>query len=782
MVRHESPAGADRGEAYVYPTLESQAGEGIWLRDEETSGQAAHYNNGGLMAYVSGVFAAGMGPNLEADYPYQAANGTSSTAEDWTLDDSDRFILTYELENSSILPNPSQRDAEGNYVYNAYGTLAIKDEILSGRPVVIDYHADRAVSPDAIYNMIRDQAISMGFSEEEAEIIKNAGSSGSMTEEEFRLVMRMNLVLSTGKSPSEITDEEIDAMIGASTSMVDEGDGEQMTDEELALLAEQEAAEAAALEAAQAAALEAARQKAAELGIDYDRYAERQQRKAEASSQTYMDTEHYAQYTYDQDAMTTHTVASPICLIALSLLRFQPFDLCFQRLTGWQLLHAVLVEIPLCLTLHRNLRFMRFQKSARITETLVFREHILRAHVADDLIAHFSRFLHLPVQRPALFQKLTDMSRGFIRPCPQLIDIGKPMLAQIHDMSKQVKIRRPIIINGERRWISAASEQEYAEKCAKALMETHVIDTQTKAVNRKKHVFRDYAYRWFEVFSKPNIEDVTAITYERQLKLHICPVLGEKNVEDITPLDVQAMFNRMENASKETKNKAKIVLNMILEQAVEDELLRRNPLASKSIRINGASSKPTEPYSVEQMRYLVQNIEQVQKPQDRAYLALQALHPLRLEEVLGLKGADVEGSIIHIRRAVTHPDRNKPIVKDTKTNGSVCDLDLVEQVKKYIPDTAPDDFILGGAKPLSYQQVRKMCERIERDTGFGERITPIRFRTTVLTDMYDQTKDLKQTQKAAGHSNASTTMKHYVKGRAEHANTAAPVAAAYGLI
>lgn len=70
---------------------------------------------------------------------------------------------------------------------------------------------------------------------------------------------------------------------------------------------------------------------------------------------------------------------------------------------------------------------------------------------------------------------------------------------------------------------------------------------------------------------------------------------------------------------------------------VDDELLKRNPLASKSIRITGRSSKPTEPYSVEQMRYLVQHIEQVQKSQDRAYLAIQALHPLRLEEVLGHK-------------------------------------------------------------------------------------------------------------------------------------------------
>lgn len=71
------------------------------------------------------------------------------------------------------------------------------------------------------------------------------------------------------------------------------------------------------------------------------------------------------------------------------------------------------------------------------------------------------------------------------------------------------------------------------------------------------------------------------------------------------------------------------------------------------------------------------------------------------------------------------------------------DLNLAEQIKKYLPETAPDEFILGGEKPLSYMQVRKMCEQIQQDTEFDGKITPIRFRTTVLTDMYDQTKDLK---------------------------------------
>ena len=74
-----------------------------------------------------------------------------------------------------------------------------------------------------------------------------------------------------------------------------------------------------------------------------------------------------------------------------------------------------------------------------------------------------------------------------------------------------------------------------------------------------------------------------------------------------------------------------------------------------------------------------------------------------------------------------------------------------------------------------------MCERIQRDTGFEETISPRRFRTTVLTDLYDTTKDIKQAQAAAGHTTATMTLRHYVKGRPHHMNTASPIAAVYGL-
>lgn len=80
---------------------------------------------------------------------------------------------------------------------------------------------------------------------------------------------------------------------------------------------------------------------------------------------------------------------------------------------------------------------------------------------------------------------------------------------------------------------------------------------------------------------------------------------------------------------------------------------------------------------------------------------------------------------------------------------------------------------------MSYTQVRRMCDRIKKDTEFSENITPIRFRTTVLTDIYDQTKDIKLTQAAAGHTTADMTLKYYVKGREDIASATTAVGTVY---
>jgi len=73
------------------------------------------------------------------------------------------------------------------------------------------------------------------------------------------------------------------------------------------------------------------------------------------------------------------------------------------------------------------------------------------------------------------------------------------------------KITRTVTINGVKHWIRASTEQEYADKLLK------LVSPQSAAPEPSKHLFADYALTWFETYSKPNIETVTATTYKRQL-------------------------------------------------------------------------------------------------------------------------------------------------------------------------------------------------------------------------------------------------------------------------
>ncbi len=168
------------------------------------------------------------------------------------------------------------------------------------------------------------------------------------------------------------------------------------------------------------------------------------------------------------------------------------------------------------------------------------------------------------------------------------------------------KIKRCITIDGKKRWIQANSEQEYAEKVSDLLSD--------KPETGNKHPFSEYALNWFETYSRPNIESVTALTYKRQITNYLNPAFGDMAIEDITTDEIQRLFNSMKTA-KASKEKVKGVLNQILEAAKDDKIISNNPLQSRRLRITGAASKTTKPYSVEQMQYLIEHIPMLRSPQ-----------------------------------------------------------------------------------------------------------------------------------------------------------------------
>ena len=106
-------------------------------------------------------------------------------------------------------------------------------------------------------------------------------------------------------------------------------------------------------------------------------------------------------------------------------------------------------------------------------------------------------------------------------------------------------------LNGQQVWVTASTEQEYAEHVALLL-----TGGSNQASVKKGHDFKVYAEKWFEVFSKPNVEKVTAITYERQLNNHLIPTFSGMTLEEITTADVQAMQDAFAALEKLTDQSA----------------------------------------------------------------------------------------------------------------------------------------------------------------------------------------------------------------------------------
>ena len=285
---------------YLYPDLESQAGEGFWPRYSED--EVIRYNYGGFLGYVSTDFSNGYGPVYESIVPYKDSAGVLDYTGDWSVDEDLRFYSDYQLMDGNILPWPANYDDDGNYSYNEAGTNAIKSELLAGRAVSISYHGD--ASKKSIEGVTAEELLEQGCGT--ADQIKDFFSieNGDISFYDASYEQQWNDLYVWykfyGKSEEELVNGYVDSRIqyylekhAAEEAAAENSDDSDDTE------AEAEAAEAEKL----------ARQIGDEYGLDYDATQELVEKQNEANSEVYMNTDTFAQYTDNPYAVANHATA-----------------------------------------------------------------------------------------------------------------------------------------------------------------------------------------------------------------------------------------------------------------------------------------------------------------------------------------------------------------------------------------------------------------------------------------------------------------------------------------
>lgn len=272
----------------------------------------------------------------------------------------------------------------------------------------------------------------------------------------------------------------------------------------------------------------------------------------------------------------------------------------------------------------------------------------------------------------------------------------------------------------------------------------------------------EYSKMSFEIHSatrKQSTQNDYRISYEK----HIKPYLGKKRLDSIKPSDIALWQNKiLESVSPRRLKAIRAVLSTIIQDAMRDELIVRNPLPL--VKLPRADKVEIEPFSISEIFTILDKA----KEQYRNFYALGFFSGLRSGEMIGLKWEDIDffRREISIKRAI-----KMGVVSTPKTLNSVRDIDMIDSLLPYLENQYK---ITGKCKSYvflnEYQENFYDIKRI-RDTHWkrvlqecGFKYRPIyHTRHTFATIMLENGEDILWISNMLGHTDSSMTLSRYAK-------------------
>lgn len=162
---------------------------------------------------------------------------------------------------------------------------------------------------------------------------------------------------------------------------------------------------------------------------------------------------------------------------------------------------------------------------------------------------------------------------------------------------------------------------------------------------------------------------------------------------------------------------------------------------------------------VDEMFHLLQSIKTSTWTgwRDRAIVELLYSSGLRVGELVGLSMVDIDLQE-QVLRAQGKGNKER-LVPFGKTANGVLQEYLIARQAKAAPGEAAV-FINRFGRRLSARSVERLLEKLSRQAGLVDRVTPHTLRHSFATHMLDGGADLRSIQELLGHANLSTTQKY----------------------
>jgi integrase len=175
--------------------------------------------------------------------------------------------------------------------------------------------------------------------------------------------------------------------------------------------------------------------------------------------------------------------------------------------------------------------------------------------------------------------------------------------------------------------------------------EAEILDQEWNDPDAGKIPFREYAAAWM---TERTLRPKTAQLYEGLLRLHINPVLGDKLLVEISSRHIRQWHTKLGESGPgaSTVAKAYRLLRGILNTAVEDELIKKNPCRIKNAGVERPEERPV--LTVAEVFALAAAVP----PRFRSLVLLATFGSMRWGELAALRrnNLDLEARTVKIRR------------------------------------------------------------------------------------------------------------------------------------
>jgi site-specific recombinase XerD len=333
-------------------------------------------------------------------------------------------------------------------------------------------------------------------------------------------------------------------------------------------------------------------------------------------------------------------------------------------------------------------------------------------------------------------------------------------------------------------WESAENGQKQIRKAFYGKTKKEALDKATAAKARVMNgqaatssdiKLSDWADKWTKAYCL-NLSPRTVTGYKSVIENLIKPGIGDYRLKDLKPIHIQKMITDLvsKGLSRSHINRARVLTNDMLEAALDNDMLIKNPCRKVCLPPMPAHVLDRTPFTPEEEtaifdfapQYLTQSLPHVQHRIGKMIIIM-IRSGVRQEELLGLQWGDIDmkNDTIHVQRAVTIKD-GAPIIKETKTPRSKRNIPMHRDIKSILQGMKqgkPEDYIFptesgGLILPRNFQRDYKKFFTTAKKNGYIIKYRPPHVcRHTFASDLLAKGVDIKTISRLLGHTRIEIT-------------------------